>query len=375
MKHHERTNAVLHYQKYDRLPLVSFGYWDQTLQKWADEGYVAREDALNWCATQDNGPGDRNIMDALGFDFNWGSTLGGTGFLFPAFPETVLSVEADGTEVYTDESGHIQKRKPGIVSIPVDVGSLLTDRAAWEREYLPRLLYADARIDAQSMLETARLNGLKGLPTALHCGSLMGQVRNMLGVVEMSYLIADDETLFGDIVNTVADLCYRMVENTLKIGIRFDYAHFWEDICFKNGPLLSPQLFDDLVGRHYARITGLLRSHGIDIVSLDCDGKIDALIPTWVRNGVNTMFPIEVGTWGAELAPWRKKYGKELRGAGGVNKLVFDREFSDIDAEIERIKPLVDLGGYLPCPDHRIHPTAKYENVVYYCNKMRKAFG
>ena len=133
-------------------------------------------------------------------------------------------------------------------------------------------------------------------------------------------------------------------------------------------------MFDELVGPHYKRITDLLLSHGIDIVSLDCDGKIDLLIPTWLQNGVNTMFPIEVGTWDASIAPWRAQYGKSLRGIGGMDKRVFARDRAAVDREIERLKPLVDLGGYIPCPDHRIPPDAEFDLVQYYCDRFRKAF-
>ena len=115
----------------------------------------------------------------------------------------------------------------------------------------------------------------------------------------------------------------------------------------------------------------MLKTYGVEIVSLDCDGMIDSLIPTWLNNGVNTMFPIEVGTWNASIKPWRQKYGKQMRGVGGMNKTVFARDYAEIDAEIERLKPLVELGGYIPCPDHRIPPDAKWENVQYYCEKMR----
>ncbi|MGI6705646.1 MAG: hypothetical protein ACOX6S_05115 [Clostridia bacterium] len=161
----------------------------------------------------------------------------------------------------------------------------------------------------------------------------------------------------------------------LATGVKFDFAHFWEDICFKSGPLVIPSVFDSKVGPHYKRITDLVKKHGINIISLDCDGLIDALIPTWFNNGVNTMFPIEVGTWDGNIAPWREKYGKELRGVGGMNKTVFARDYAAIDEEIERLKVLVDLGGCIPCPDHRIPPDAKWENVQYYCDKMRKVFG
>ena len=162
------------------------------------------------------------------------------------------------------------------------------------------------------------------------------------------------------------------MKTSLETGAKFDFAHLWEDICYKNGPLVTPAVFDEKVGPHYKRITGLLNQYGINIVSLDCDGLIDSLVPTWLNNGVNTMFPIEVGTWNASIGPWRKKYGQALRGVGGMNKNVFSGDYSSVDAEIERLKPLIALGGYIPCPDHRIAPDAKWDNVRYYCERMRK---
>jgi uroporphyrinogen decarboxylase len=137
--------------------------------------------------------------------------------------------------------------------------------------------------------------------------------------------------------------------------------------------LVSPKVFEAYVGPHYKRITDLLKQYGVDIVSLDCDGWIDLLLPIWLKNGVNTMFPIEVGTWDASIAPWREKYGKNLRGVGGMNKNVFSADYAAVDKEIERLKALIDLGGYIPCPDHRIAPDAKFENVQYYCEKLRTA--
>jgi uroporphyrinogen decarboxylase len=57
-----------------------------------------------------------------------------------------------------------------------------------------------------------------------------------------------------------------------------------------------------------------------------------------------------------------------------MNKHVLAADRSAIDREIERLKPIVELGGYLPCPDHRLPPDAVWENVRYYCDKFREAF-
>ncbi len=370
MNYRENVNAILHYQPFEKMPIVSFGYWGETVQKWADEGHITREEADGYCRYGDNSEADRSIMKRLGFDFNWNSCYGGNVGLYPAFDRKVLEQKADGGQVIRDEQGLIVLVKPGVVSIPAEIGTTLTDRDVWEKEYLPRLQWEAERIDT-SLFESLKDDSQRQLPVGLHCGSLMGYMRNLLGVEELSYLYVDDPELYEEIANTLAGLCYQSVKAILETGAKFDYAHFWEDICYKNGPLVSPDGFRQMIRPHYRKITNLLKEHGVDIVSVDCDGWIDTLLPIWLENGVNTMFPIEVGTWNASIAPWREKYGKDLRGVGGMNKTVFARDYQAVDQEVERLRPLMELGGYIPCPDHRIAPDAKFENVQYYCEKMK----
>lgn len=370
MTFRDTIQAVLHYQPYEKLPVVSFGYWSETVQKWADEGHITREEADDYCKTGDNGFGDRSIMKKLGFDFNWNSCMGAASDLFPGFEQKVLEVKEDGSQIIRDGNGLISLVKPGIVSIPTEIGTSLTDRKVWEEEYLPKLKFSMERIN-QKALEALKDDTNREIPVGIHCGSLMGRMRDLLGVEHLSYLMADDFDLYLEIIDTMDTLCYDCVKAMLESGAKFDYGHFWEDICFKNGPLVVPSMFDEYVGPHYKKITSLLNSYGIDIVSVDCDGCIDRLIPTWLENGVNTMFPIEVGTWNASIAPWREQYGKELRGVGGMNKTVFARDYKAVDEEVERLRRLIELGGYIPCPDHRIAPDAKFENVQYYCDKMQ----
>ncbi|OHB42494.1 MAG: hypothetical protein A2Y13_07175 [Planctomycetes bacterium GWC2_45_44] len=384
MTNRECVKAVLNYNSYDRLPMVHFGFWNETLEKWYVEGHISKEQASRWA---DATPVDKEIGGKLGFDFNWLTCFLPANKLSPVFEEKVIEEYSDGSKKVLNEDGVLILVKPGKISIPQEFDRLLKDRASWEAHYLPKLQFSISRVN-EGVVTAGRAvfkfapEGLKFLkeektredPVGLFCGSLLGQIRNWLGLEGLSYLYADDEKLFDEIINTVGELSYKVVESVLLTSAKFDFAHFWEDVCFKNGPLISPQVFEHKVGPHYKRITDLLREHGVDIVSLDCDGCIDALIPTWLTNGVNTMFPIEVGTWNASIKPWRQKYGKKIRGIGGMNKTVFAQDFAAIDAEVERLKPLVELGGFIPCPDHRIAPDAKWDNVRYYCDRMRKVF-
>ncbi|MGI6653751.1 MAG: hypothetical protein ACOX55_06540 [Christensenellales bacterium] len=371
----ERVNAILHGRPYTGgVPVISFGYWVETLDLWAQQGHVTQEEAQGYRREGDNSQADRSVMNKLGFDFNWNRCVGGRSYLYPSFQPETLRTEPDGARIIRNSEGLIVRVHDGIVSIPAEIGTSMTGREAWEEMYLPRLTYSKDRVDHDMLARLKAEDATRTEPLGLHAGSLYGNIRNMLGVEGISFLQVDDEDLYREVIDTVGNLCFEVARDVAASGIRFDYGHFWEDICFKTGPLVNPRVFEELVGPHYRRITTMLNEHGIDIISLDCDGCIDLLVPIWLKNGVNTMFPIEVGTWNASIAPWRAQYGEELRGVGGMDKRVFAHDKAAIDAEIERLKPLVALGRYLPCPDHRIPPDAKFELVQYYCDRFRATF-
>jgi uroporphyrinogen decarboxylase len=385
MTHRERALAVLRYEDYDRLPIVHFGFWGgQTLVRWAEQGHLPMDLARAW---GDGNTADYEVTERLGFDFNWQSVFHPNSLLSPGFPAEVVAEFDDGSKHVRNGNGVVLLQRPEAGSIPAEIEHTLVDRASYEEHYRHRLEWIEERVTKASVCVNGRaarwdegglelmLSADRDWPLGLHCGSLFGQIRNVVGLVGVSYMQVDDPELFAEIIDTVADLCYRNAEFALSHGIRFDFAHFWEDICFKNGPLISPKVFEEKVGPHYKRITDLCGRYGIDVVSLDCDGLIDALIPTWFENGVNTMFPIEVGTWDASIAPWRERYGRGLLGVGGMDKRVLAHDRAAVDAEVERLKPLVELGGYLPCPDHRIHVAAEYELTCYYTERMRATFG
>jgi uroporphyrinogen decarboxylase len=366
----ERILAILNYQEPDALPLVHFGYWRQTLLKWADEGHISRDLAQN---QRDGNAADREIDQILGWDQSWSNCHGVRSGLHPRFEHKVIKELPDGSKHVRNHNGVTELMVPGAVSIQAEIDHLLKDRASWEEHYKWRFQWDPARFDGVEFSEEDP--EARERARGLFCGSFIGWLRDILGIENLSYLQVDDEELFLEIVQANADVIYNATEYVLERFDGWDFGHFWEDICFKSGPLISPTVFEEVIAPHIRRVTGLLNRHGIDLISVDCDGKIDHLVPIWLEAGVNVMFPIEVGTWQASIEPWRAKYGREVRGVGGMNKTVFGQDFAAVDAEIERLKPLVALGGYIPCPDHRIAPEAKWDNVRYYCDRMRQTFG
>lgn len=366
----ERVLNILRYKEYDWLPVVHFGFWNELYDKWEAEGRIPCDAERKELG---QGNGERMVAEKLGFDIGWGDGVYPSAGLDPEFQWKVLKTFPDGRRHVRQGDGVTVMDHPGALSIPAEIEHLLKDRASWEEHYLPRLQWNPERVN------TAHLKGLLSEDRAelqtLWAGSLIGWIRNWIGIEGLSYMLADDPDLVREIVDTVGGLILQVVEECFRNGVKPDYLHFWEDICYNHGPLVNPAFFREVCAPWYKKITDAARKHGVEFASVDCDGLIDSLLPCWLENGVNVMFPIEVGTWNASIRPWREKYGRAIRGVGGMDKRVFALDRQAIDAEIERLKPLVELGGYIPCPDHRIPLEAEWDLVKYYCDRMRDTFG
>ena len=373
MNNRQRAMNILHFKPVDRMPAVHFGYWDELLDEWADQGKLSRELVVGYKARL---PECISKMDEIfGWDFEWPRCYHKANMrLNPEFEKKVLETLPDGTQRIQTELGTIERVKPGVVSIPAEDDYLLKDRDAFNKYYLPKMQFDKSRIDYDAYRTYNQdVYDKADYPIGLSLGSVMGDIRSIVSVIGMSYLMYDeDEDLFADIVDAYAEMQYKCVEEVLATGAKFDYGHYWEDICFNNGPLLSPELFDELCAKHYKRRNDLCHKYGIDIIGLDCDGVTEKLLPTWFDNGVNVMFPIEVGTWGDQFEPARNKFGKGMLGVGGMDKTALRKDKAAVDAEIERMRRLSALGGFIPCPDHRLMPGSKFELVQYYAEQIKK---
>lgn len=359
MNARERFRATMHYQPRDRAPIMDFGFWSETLTVWQEQGL----------------PAGVNTDSFFGMDPQWITAPINVG-LSPAFTPKVLEDRGD-TRIVRDSDGVTKQEGKFLGSIPRHLDHLLKDRQTWETHFKPRLYGRAPERYPEHWFNLVRqyLDPERDYPLGLNCGSLYGWIRNWMGVENVSLLVHDDLPLFEEMVTTIADCVIDTISMALDDCIHFDYALMWEDMCYRAGPLLSPSIFRKVLVPQYKRITGLLLSYGVDVVVVDCDGDISQLIPHWLDGGVNCMFPLEVGTWGLDPVKLRNEYGKDLLMIGGVSKNVLAGDKAGIEAEVARLTPLVEEGGYIPTPDHRVPPDVPLENYLFYLQLARKVWG
>lgn len=127
------------------------------------------------------------------------------------------------------------------------------------------------------------------------------------------------------------------------------------------------------MGPNYRRIRKFADQHGIPILSVDTDGDADLIAPVMIEAGVNYLYPMEVAA-GCDVNVWRDKY-PTLGMMGGIDKRVLARGRKAIDKELERIKPAMEKGRYIPDLDHLIPDDVSWENYRYYAEKLKELVG
>lgn len=60
---------------------------------------------------------------------------------------------------------------------------------------------------------------------------------------------------------------------------------------------------------------------------------------------------------------------------GGFDKHILARGKAEIEAEVLRLTPLVEEGGYIPFCDHRVPPDVPLENYLFYLEYARHIWG
>ncbi len=358
MTDRERFNNQMHYKPIDRCFNMEFGYWNENFHQWP--------------IFVENGVTNNAEADVF-FNFDRIAVVGGGTWLNPPFEEKVVE-ETATTRIIMNPNGLLAEvPKDGHDTIPHYIKSSIAGPEDWKRvkDERFRLDDPDRRIDVDAV-KKAHPPG-RDYPLGVDCASMIGKVRDMLTFEGLAYACYDHPEMVEDMVET----CCQMVEQFLDqvLGrIDFDYACGWEDICFKNGPIVSVDFFRDVVTPRYKRIGNKLHAVGIDLWYTDCDGDVRPILPLMMEGGINCLFPFEVNSC-CHPGELLDEYGKDLRIMGGFDKMQLGKGPEAIKKYMESLAPYVERGGYIPFCDHRCPPNVKPADYLYYLDLKEEMFG
>jgi uroporphyrinogen decarboxylase len=358
MTDRERFNNQMHYKPVDRCFNMEFGYW--------------KENFTAWPMFAENGVRNNSEADEF-FNFDRIANWGGMGWMHPAFTEETIS-ETDTHKIIRNAQGLLAEvPKDGHSTIPHYLKSSIETPEDWRRIKAERFRIDDParKVDVEALKQ--RHPAGRDYPLGVFCGSMIGTIRDTLTFEGLCYACHDYPEMVEDMVETACRLTEHVLDQVLG-KVDFDYASGWEDICFKNGPIVSVPFFRDVVTPRYRRIGDRLRDHGIDIWYTDCDGDVRPVLPLMMAGGINCLFPFEVNGC-AHPGELLAEYGRDLRIMGGVDKIALGKGPAEIRKYMDTLTPLVARGGYIPFCDHRCPPNVKQEDYLYYLDLKERMFG
>jgi uroporphyrinogen decarboxylase len=179
-------------------------------------------------------------------------------------------------------------------------------------------------------------------------------------------LFYDDPSLIEEMIEYLTHLHVTLLDKVLSYGIKLDWVAFWEDMAYKNGPLISPEMYKRYCMPLYTAVMEKVRAAEIPVVMVDSDGDIRELIPIWLDAGVTTMHPLEVAS-GMDIIELRKEYGKHIKFFGGIDKRALAGSREDIEKEVlPKLHACFAEGGFIPACDHAVPPDVSYDNYRYF---------
>jgi uroporphyrinogen decarboxylase len=358
MTDRERFNRQMHYQSVDRCFNMEFGYWADNFKLWP--------------IFSQNGVTNNAEADEF-FNFDKIAGISGKTWVNPSFENSLVEVRGTHKIIMNADGLLAEVPLDGHDTIPHYIKSSVETPDDWKRVKEERF----RRDDPERKPNIAALKKLhpanRDYALGVHCGSMIGKIRDMLTFEGLAYATYDYPDMVEDMVETACVLVEDFLDLILP-HFDFDYASGWEDICFKNGPIVSVPFFQSIVVPRYKRIAKKIHAAGIDLWYTDCDGDVRPILPGLMEGGINCLFPFEVNGC-AHPAELFKSYGKDLRIMGGVDKIQLGKGREAIKAYLDTLVPLVERGGYIPFCDHRCPPNVDPDDYVYYLDLKEKMFG
>jgi hypothetical protein len=365
----DRFYRVFTYQDVDRVPDIEFGYWPQTIRRWLAEGMP-----LDLTPDETEEMFSRKVDDYFGFEHE-GWNIPRHIEMNPPFEEVILERRAESV-IVRDETGIVAERylhDSDRSSIPRFIEFPVKAPGDWARLKERYRLDDPVRAIKDSDLTEARQARDEKQAISMSFTGFYGQLRHWMGMENLSFAFYDHPDMVHDMVAHWAELCARQIEQ-LPGDIPIDQVNWWEDMASKNGPLVSPKVFREFLQPGYQRVMGAAKARGCVLGQVDCDGNPHAIVANWLEEGVNIMFPIEIAA-GSDPHAWRKEFGRDLLLRGGINKRAIAEGGQAIDAELDRMRPLLEQGGCVPHLDHLVPPDISFENYREYLDKKRKLIG
>lgn len=354
----------------DRFPVHGVHPWRQTLLRWKQEGM----------------PDVSHPNQALGLDQDYDTVMLPLNLgMAPLFDVVVL--ERDTARVTVRDEFGVVRRMPheeyaitgGAMMLTGETSAMseflaypLTDRASWET--LRRDRFSDdfsLRVPSDWAHRAPQYRAMAKEKYIMARGyPIMGAIggfRQMMGLEPFIYAMADEPDWIREMWAYLISLWKATFDRVLQ-DVPVDHVIFFEDMCAKHGPLISPQMYMDFFGEGYRELIAFLRERGVHLFDLDTDGNATRMLPAYLSLGVNMLSPCQASA-GMDAETLLKAYPSLLLHGGIDNTVLAYGDRQEIEAEVRsKYAAAWRYGRLIPAPEHGIAHNVSWDNIRYFAD-------
>jgi uroporphyrinogen decarboxylase len=210
-------------------------------------------------------------------------------------------------------------------------------------------------------------------PVKLQFSGPFWQLREWLGFERLCMAFCDDPEFVRAMIDFWKAYVSSILERTFVWFIP-DEVHVAEDMAYKMSSMISPAMVREFLLPTWRQWGEIVRAAGVPLFGMDSDGFIGELVPFWVEAGFTHCDPIEVAAEN-DINAFRATFGRRMAFFGGIDKRAMAKGGPTLEAEIERVLPVIMDGGYIPSCDHGVPADVSWPNYVQCTRLLAQATG
>jgi uroporphyrinogen decarboxylase len=352
MNDRERFRRIMAYEPVDRPPVLALEPFEESaIARWRKEGL----------------PENTRPEDFLGMSrlVHAPVNLGP----IPAFEPKTVSEDAESYTEITWMGATVRRRRENPSLFYGHVDHPIKTRRDWEaykerfKASSPGRIRKDLDAVARQLNASPHPVGVCLFPFFFRFGFYS------MGMERFLTAFHEEPDLMHDIFAHLGDFVMRMVRPVLE-SVKLDFLMLAEDLAGKNGPLISPKTYEEFWSPYQDPVLRLFKQRGVPVVCQWSAGRFEELLPGMLGHGFNCTWPLEVMA-GMEAPALRRRFGRALRLAGNIPKEAVIAGPAAIDKEIERLRPLIREGGFIPALDDMASPDMPFAHYRHMIEKLQ----
>jgi len=205
----------------------------------------------------------------------------------------------------------------------------LVDTESDLKQYSPSLDYVDRFFDRNKVKEVKDLYPDHCFIYGSHIGPFTAAYMAM-GFKRFFVRIVNDQAFVHKLLDARTEWCIALYRKAVDLGV--DVLVLGDDAAHKEGPMISPQMWRELVLPYHRRIV-----EELDVsVIWHSDGKVESLLPMAIEAGFIGIHGLEPAA-GIDLGEVKRKFGQDLVLIGNIDvRVLCDSDLGAVRREVKR---------------------------------------